>query len=89
VIDLPGLVALCGFSKLADFQQAHRERVEAALQGGSALREVLWSEAIAVGSLAFVEKVKSEFGAKALHRELIFRFECDFGESPNPKSKQN
>ena len=24
VIDLPGLFGLCGFSKLADFQQAHR-----------------------------------------------------------------
>jgi hypothetical protein len=33
------------------------------------VREARWSEAVAVGSLAFVEKVKSEFGAKALHRE--------------------
>jgi hypothetical protein len=30
-----------------------------------------WSEAVAVSSLAFVEKVKSELGIKALHRELI------------------
>jgi len=29
-----------------------------------------WSEAVAIGSLAFVEKVKSELGIKALHREL-------------------
>jgi putative transposase len=29
-----------------------------------------WSEAIAVGSLAFVEKVKGELGVKALHREF-------------------
>src|SRR5262245_43283270 len=28
------------------------------------------SEAVAVGSLAFVEKFKSELGIKALHREL-------------------
>jgi hypothetical protein len=28
-----------------------------------------WSEAIAVGSLTFVEKVKSELGCKAVHRE--------------------
>jgi hypothetical protein len=33
------------------------------------VREARWSEAVAVGSLAFVEKVKSELGAKALHRE--------------------
>jgi hypothetical protein len=70
VIDLPGLVALCGFSKLADFQQAHRQWIEAALQSGSAVREARWSEAVAVGNLAFLEKVKSELGVKALHREL-------------------
>jgi hypothetical protein len=29
-----------------------------------------WSEAVAVGSLAFVEKVKTELGIKALYREL-------------------
>jgi len=29
-----------------------------------------WSEAIAVGSLAFVEKIKTELGVKALHREF-------------------
>ena len=30
-----------------------------------------WSEAIAVGSLAFVDKVRSELGAKAMHREVV------------------
>ena len=30
-----------------------------------------WSEAIAVGSLIVVEKVKNEFGSKAAHREAI------------------
>ena len=34
-------------------------------------REGRWSEAIAVGNLNFVEKVKSELGFKAAHRELI------------------
>ena len=29
-----------------------------------------WPEAVAVGSLAFVEEVKSELGVKALDREL-------------------
>jgi REP element-mobilizing transposase RayT len=70
VIDIPALVALCGFSELADFQQAHRRWVETALEGGLAVREVRWSEAVAVGSRDFVEKVRSELGAKALHREL-------------------
>jgi len=34
-------------------------------------REGQWSEAIAVGNLNFVEKVKSELGFKAAHREVI------------------
>jgi hypothetical protein len=34
-------------------------------------REGRWSEAIAVGNLNFVEKVKSELGFKAAHRGLI------------------
>jgi hypothetical protein len=29
-----------------------------------------WSEAIAVGSFAFVEKIKGELGSKAMHREV-------------------
>ena len=34
------------------------------------MRDARWSEAVAVGSLAFVEKVKSELGIIALHRDL-------------------
>ena len=37
------------------------------------------------GNLNFVEKVKSELGFKAAHREVIFRFQrCS---TQNPKSK--
>ena len=35
------------------------------------VREGRWSEAIAIGKLNFVEKVKSELGFKAAHREVI------------------
>jgi len=35
-----------------------------------AVRDARWSEAVAVGSLAFVEKIKSELGVKALHRDI-------------------
>jgi hypothetical protein len=34
-------------------------------------RDARWSEAIAVGNLSFVEKLKSELGFKAAHREVI------------------
>jgi hypothetical protein len=65
VIDQHGLIELCGFAK-ADFQQTHRQWVEKALEDELAVRDARWSEAIAVGSLAFVEKVKSELGVKAM-----------------------
>jgi hypothetical protein len=34
------------------------------------VRDDRWSEAIAVGSLAYLENVKSELGNKAMHREV-------------------
>jgi putative transposase len=66
VIDQEGLAALCGFTDLRDFQRAHRQWVAQALANGCAPRDDRWSQAIAVGSLAFVEKVKSELGVKAM-----------------------
>ena len=42
-----------------------------ALRDELSVRDAQWSEAVAVGSLAFVEKVKSELEFKAAHRELI------------------
>jgi putative transposase len=62
---------LCGFADLRDFQRAHRQWVEQALELGCASRDDRWSEAIAVGSLAFVERVKNDLGIKAMHREVV------------------
>ncbi len=36
--------------------------------GEPAGRDARWSEALAVGSLAFVEQIKSELGISAMHR---------------------
>ena len=71
IIDLPELSSSCGFSDVSHFQHAHREWIEEALSRKKAVREANWSEAIAVGSLNFVETVKSELGFKAIHREVI------------------
>ena len=35
------------------------------------MRDDRWSEAVAVGSLAFVERVKNDLGVKAVHREVL------------------
>jgi putative transposase len=70
LIDLPALVALCGFTKLADLQQAHRQWVDDGLHGPLTRRDDRWTQALAVGSQAFVKKIKDELGGKALHRGL-------------------
>jgi hypothetical protein len=62
---------LCGFADLGDFQRAHRQWVEQALGNGCVSRDDRWSEAIAVGSLAFVERIKDDLGIKAMHREVL------------------
>ena len=70
LIDLPALLALCGFSNEAEFQQVRRQWVDQALQRTLPMRDARWTEALAVGSRTFVEKIKEELGYKALHREL-------------------
>jgi putative transposase len=42
-----------------------------ALESKLAARDDRWSEAIAVGSLAFVETVKNDLGIRATHREVL------------------
>jgi putative transposase len=71
IIDLQSLMELSGFGGLGDFQRAHREWVEQGLEIGLLMRDDRWSESIAVGNFAFVEKVKGELGFKAAHRDVI------------------
>jgi putative transposase len=70
LIELPELSASCGFSSEADFQATHRRWVEDALRQHAIKRDGRWSEALAVGSQAFVEKVKHELAMKARHRDV-------------------
>jgi hypothetical protein len=65
------LSELSGFADLKDFQRTHLRWIEQGLENGLVVRDDSWSEAIAVGSRSFVEKVKSELGFKAAHREVI------------------
>lgn len=71
IIDPRALSELCGFREVADFQRTQRQWIEEALEGEPAVRDDRWSEAIAVGRLAFVERVKNDLGVKAVHREVI------------------
>jgi hypothetical protein len=65
------LSELCGFEDVEGFQKAHCQSIEEALGSELSLRAVRWSEAIAVGSLVFVEKVKNDLGVKAMHRKVL------------------
>jgi hypothetical protein len=69
MLDLQELTALCGFEKVGDFQKAHRDWGDEAIKGETVGRESRWSEAVAVGSLSFVNTVKSELGLKAAHAD--------------------
>ena len=71
IIDLQSLIELTGYADLRDLQTAHRQWVEQGLENGLVARDDSWSEAIAVGSLAFVENVKNQLGIKASHRDVI------------------
>jgi putative transposase len=71
IIDLESLSELSGFGSLGDFQRAYREWVEQGLENGLLMRDDRWSEAIAVGSLAFVDKLKSDLGVRAAHRDVV------------------
>jgi hypothetical protein len=59
------------FWRSGRFRQAHQQWVEEALQGELAMRDARWSEAPAVGSLAFVEKVKGDQGRASRSRTGI------------------
>ena len=63
------LNASFGFADAAQLQETRRQWIEQALTRNLE-RENRWSEAIVVGSLAFVENVKSELGSKAMHRDI-------------------
>lgn len=70
LIDLRELSALCGFSSVERFQTAHREWVAQAVAANASRREPCWTDALAVGSRAFVETVMKNLGDAGRYREL-------------------
>ena len=70
ILDISAASTLCGFNDIATFQAAHRRWIEEALRESVEAREPCWSEAIAVGSKSFVEKIQQELGSQARYREV-------------------
>jgi putative transposase len=55
---------------VGEFRRAHRQRVQEALRPDAIKRDECWSQALAVGSQAFVKRVKRELAMKARHRDI-------------------
>jgi putative transposase len=86
IIDLRELSSLCRLREVAEFQQAHRRWVDDSLTRERVARDARWSEAIAVGNLSFVEKLKSELGFKAAHPATTRRFNSSHRLKPAARS---
>lgn len=71
VIDQQSLLALFGFSNGPDFQQIHRQWVEAELKADTTQRQPFWTESLAVGRKEFVQDVQAQLGASAMVRAVI------------------
>ena len=71
VIDLSALNDLCGFANVSHFQEAHKHWVEQALKENRLERDHQWSDAIAVGSRGFVEKIQNQLGIAGKYRKIV------------------
>jgi putative transposase len=70
LIDRKALMALLGITDSDQLSQSHRSWVEEALKSAVNIRERRWSESIAVGSLPFIERVKTDLGARGFGRKI-------------------
>jgi len=62
---------LCGFDDFESFQAAHRRWVETAVGEELSQRVSSWTQAVAVGSESFVEKIKKKLKALAIGRRIV------------------
>ena len=70
LVELDELARQCGFASIEHFQRAHRQWVAEELALDRSRRDARWSEAIAVGSRAFVEEIQRELALKAKYRDV-------------------
>ena len=66
LIDYKRLNKLCGYDEYESFQTAHGRWVETAVRKESPQRESTWTQAVAVGSESFVQKIKKQLNALAV-----------------------
>jgi putative transposase len=71
LIDPGGLRELLDTKSVEELKRSYRDWVEGSLARQGGKRESRWTESIAVGSEAFVEKTKAELGIKAIGRGVM------------------
>jgi putative transposase len=71
IIDFDRLIELLGFENYDDLKDTHCKRVDRAIQADNRGKENKWTQSIAVGSKAFIEKMKEALGFKAKGRKII------------------
>jgi len=71
LIDYQRLMRLLNFEDYADFSSTYRKWIEASLMKKQSTRDTRWTQSIATGSQAFVERVKQQLGITARGRQVI------------------
>jgi REP-associated tyrosine transposase len=70
IVDREALAAALGLDDVTQLARVHSEWINAALQSQQRDRRVEWTESVAVGSRAFVERVEAELGMRSLYRSI-------------------
>ncbi len=71
IIDFDRLMGLLGFENYDDLKDAHYKWVESSIQSDNFNKENKWTQSIAVGTKAFIEKMKGTLGYRAKGRKII------------------
>jgi putative transposase len=71
IIDFERLMGLLGYESYDDLKDAHYKWVESEIEHNHCDKEDRWTQSIAVGSRAFVEKMKEGLGLRAKGRKII------------------
>jgi putative transposase len=77
------LLDLLSISNLSELQRLRRQWVEEALRADRSRREALWTESLAAGSEAFVERVRARLGVHGRCREIIVAEDMHFLREPS------
>jgi len=75
IIDRPALAEGLGIESVAQLAATHAEWIEAAVRTGGVGREPQWTESVAVGRRAFVERIGAELGDRVRGRQVELRGE--------------